>query len=141
TIRIEASGGLSESDIKRAVEDAAKHEEEDKARKESIEARNQLDTLVYGTKKLVAENGAKLADTDKLMIEESLKEAEGVLERNREGGNPEELRSAFEKLQSSAHKLAEAMYKQAGAAEASPSGEGGGEPPKPDSDVIDAEFE
>ena len=49
TIRIEASSGLSDADIKRAVEDAAKHEAEDKARKESIEARNQLDTLVYGT--------------------------------------------------------------------------------------------
>ena len=56
------------------------------------------------------------------MIEEALKEAEGVLERNREGGNADELRGAFEKLQASAHKLAEAMYKQAGGAD----GGGGG---------------
>jgi molecular chaperone DnaK len=140
-IRIEASGGLTDADIKRAVEDAAKHEEEDKVRKESIEARNQLDTLLYGTKKLVTENGDKLGDTDKLMIEEAMKEAEEVLERNREGGNAEELRAAFEKLQSAAHKLAEAMYKTAapegGGGEA---GGGGGEAPKSD-DVIDAEFE
>src|SRR5262249_48126151 len=137
-IRIEASSGLSEADIKRAVEDAAKHEAEDKQRKETIEARNQLDTLVYSTKKLVSENTSKLADADKLMIEEAIKEAEGTLDRNRDEGNPDELRSAFEKLQASAHKLAEAMYKSAGA------GEGGGEPaPEPDkgSDVIDAEFE
>src|SRR5262249_46815717 len=67
-IRIQGSSGLSEADIKRAVEDAQKHEAEDKARKESIEARNQLDTLVYSTKKLVSENEAKLVDTDKLMI-------------------------------------------------------------------------
>ncbi|HSD86690.1 MAG TPA: molecular chaperone DnaK, partial [Kofleriaceae bacterium] len=102
---------------------------------------NQLDTLLYGTKKLVSENASKLADTDKLMIEEALKEAEEVLERNRDGGNADELRGAFEKLQASAHKLAEAMYKQAGGGDA---GAGGGEPqgeqPKND-DVIDAEFE
>ena len=69
------------------VEDAAKHEAEDKARKEAIEARNQLDTLVYGTQKLVQENAAKLADAEKLMIEEELKAAEEVLERNRDGGH------------------------------------------------------
>jgi molecular chaperone DnaK len=141
-IRIEASGGLTDADIKRAVEDAAKHEEEDKARKESIESRNQLDTLLYGTKKLVSENGDKLADTDKLMIEEAMKEAEEVLERNRDGGNADQLRAAFEKLQAAAHKLAEAMYKTA-APEGGGGGEaggGGGEAPKTD-DVIDAEFE
>ena len=81
---IEASSGLSEADIKRAVKDAAKHEAEDKARKEAIEARNQLDTLVYGTQKLVKENEAKLADADKLMIEEALKDAEAALETNSE---------------------------------------------------------
>ena len=62
TIRIEASSGLTDADIKRAVDDAAQHEAEDKARKDSIEARNQLDTLVYGTKKLVSENAAKLGE-------------------------------------------------------------------------------
>src|SRR4051794_13968409 len=60
TIRIEASSGLSEADIKRAVEDAAQHEAEDKTRKEVIEARNQLDTLIYSTRKLVGENAAKI---------------------------------------------------------------------------------
>jgi molecular chaperone DnaK len=140
-IRIEASSGLSEADIKRAVDDAAKHEAEDKARKEGIEARNQLDTLLYSTRKLVNENATKLGDADKLMIEEAMKEADGVLERNRDTGNAEELRSAFEKLQASAHKLAEAMYKQAGGApggEGAPPGEAGG---GSQSDVIDAEFE
>ncbi|MEJ7604080.1 MAG: molecular chaperone DnaK [Kofleriaceae bacterium] len=145
TIRIEASSGLSDADIKRAVDDAAQHESEDKTRKESIEARNQLDTLVYGTRKLVSENSEKIADTDKMMIEEELKSAEEVLERNRDAGNADELRAAFEKLQSAAHKLAEAMYKQSGSGDQAPpdagqGGGGGGEAPK-DSDVIDAEFE
>jgi molecular chaperone DnaK len=143
TIRIEASSGLSESDIKRAVEDAAQHEAEDKLRKETIEARNQLDTLVYSTRKLVQENGAKLGDPEKLMIEEALKDAEAVLERNKDADQPEELRAAFEKLQGAAHKLAEAMYKSAGAGqpggEGAPSGGGGGGGGK--DDVIDAEFE
>ncbi len=143
TIRIEASSGLSDADIKRAVEDAAQHEAEDKARKEAIEARNQLDTLVYGTQKLVKENEAKLSAEDKLMIETEIKEAEAVLERNREAGSPDELRGAFEKLQAAAHKVAEAMYKQAGGGEAppseEPSAEGGGG--AKESDVIDAEFE
>jgi len=147
TIRIEASSGLSDADIKRAVEDAAKHEDEDKARKDSIEARNQLDTLVYGTQKLVKENEAKLTPEDKLMIEEALKEAEATLEKNRDGGNPDELRGAFEKLQAAAHKVAEAMYKQTGGGDgqpgAEPGGEGGGDAGggAPKDDVIDAEFE
>ncbi len=138
-IRIEASSGLSEADIKRAVDDAERHESEDKARKDSIEARNQLDNLIYSTKKLVSEQGAKLADTDKLMIEEELKRAEEILEKNREGGNADDLRSAFETLQTATHKLAENMYKAAGA-------EGGGAPADAGAqggqgDIIDAEFE
>jgi molecular chaperone DnaK len=144
TIRIEASSGLSDADIKRAVEDAAQHEAEDKARKDAIEARNQLDTLLYGTRKLVQENSEKLADTDKLMIEEAMKEAEAVLEKNREEGSTEagdELRTAFESLQASAHKLAEAMYKQAGGGEAPPEGGEPAEGSAKESDVIDAEFE
>ncbi|TMQ21580.1 MAG: molecular chaperone DnaK, partial [Deltaproteobacteria bacterium] len=64
TIRIEASSGLSEADIKRAVEDAQQHEAEDKARKEVIEARNQLDTLIYSTRKLVGENAAKIGEPE-----------------------------------------------------------------------------
>src|SRR5688500_3191463 len=142
-IRIEASSGLSDADIKKAVDEAAAHEAEDKTRKEAIELRNQLDSLLYGTRKLISENQGKLSDADKLMAEEEFKEAEQVLEQNRDGGDPDVLRAAFEKLQSAAHKLAEAMYKQAGA---TPGAEGGGDAtPEPegqkDSDVIDAEFE
>jgi len=79
------------------------------------------------------------------MIEEELKSAEAVLERNKDADRPDELRSAFEKLQGATHKLAEAMYKQAGGdgqpggGGAPPSGEGGGGGGK--DDVIDAEFE
>jgi molecular chaperone DnaK len=137
-IRIEASSGLSDADIKRAVEDAAKFEAEDKTRKEAIEARNQLDSFIYSTRKMVTENGAKLGDADKLMIEEELKSAEATLEKEKEASSPDNLRAAFEKLQASAHKLAEAMYKQTGG-DAGGGDAGGGAGPQ--SDVIDAEFE
>ncbi|KAB2902755.1 MAG: molecular chaperone DnaK [Kofleriaceae bacterium] len=140
-ITITASGGLSEAEIKRAVEEAAAHEEEDKQRKDAIEARNQLDNLLYGTKKLVQENGAKLSDADKLMAEEEFKRAEQVLESNRDASSPDELRAAFESLQTVAHKLAESMYKQAGGAEGEPTETSPGEGAPPKDDVIDAEFE
>ncbi len=146
-ITITASGGLSESDIKKAVEDAAAHEAEDKARKEAIEARNQLDSLLYGTRKLVTENGAKLSDADRLLAEEEFKKADSVLEANKDAGTPDELRAAFESLQTVAHRIAESMYK-AGAAEGggpeggpAPGGPGAPAPGGAPSDVIDAEFE
>lgn len=142
-IRIEASSGLSEADIKRAVDDAEKHQSEDVARKETIEARNQLDNLVYSTRKLVNENSGKLGDSEKLMIEEELKSAEKVLEDQRDSVKPDELRAAFEKLQAATHKLAEAMYKQAGgdAGGGEPSSAGTGGAGAGGGDVIDAEFE
>jgi molecular chaperone DnaK len=143
TIRIEASSGLSEADIKRAVDDAAQHESEDKTRKDAIEARNQLDTLVYSTQKLVKDNDAKLSDADKLMVEEEVKRATEVLERNKDAGSPDELRAAFEALQSVAHKVAEAMYKTAGAEGGGGGGDAGHAGPTggAQGDVIDAEFE
>jgi len=141
-IRIEASSGLSESDIKKAIDEATAHEAEDRSRKEAIEVRNQLDSLLYGSRKLVAENGGKLSDADKLMAEEEFKRAEQVLEAHKDASSPDALRAAFESLQSVAHKLAETMYKSAGGAEGG--GESGGEPPPSGGtkdDVIDAEFE
>jgi molecular chaperone DnaK len=141
TIQIKASSGLTEAEIKRAVEEAAEHEAEDKARKETIEARNQLDTLLYSTKKLVSESEGKLGDADKLMIEEAVKEAESTLEANKDASSPDPLRAAFEKLQGAAHKLAEAMYKQAGPAAGGPGEAPHGEEGAKHSDVIDAEFE
>ncbi len=139
SIKIEASSGLSEADIKRAVDDAAQHQSEDAARKEAIEARNQLDNLIYGTRKLVNENSEKLEDADKLMIEEELKRAEGVLESQRDATTPTELRAAFEALQAAGHKIAASLYQRAGG-EGQPGSAPQGDSPG-GSDVIDAEFE
>jgi molecular chaperone DnaK len=143
TIRIEASSGLSDADIKRMVDEAGQHEAEDKLRKEAIEARNQLDTLTYSTRKLVKESEAKLSDTDKLQAEEEIKRADKALEDGKDAPNPDALKAAFESLQTVAHKLAESLYKNAspsdsgGGGDAGPGPGGGG---KTD-DVIDAEFE
>ena len=138
-IQITASGGLSEADIKRAVDEAASHEAEDKSRKEAIEARNSLDSLLYGTRKLVKENEAKLSDADKLLAEEEFKKADSVLESNKEPTRPDELRAAFESLQSVAHKIAESMYKSAGAGDDGAAQADAGAGPAGD-DVIDADF-
>jgi molecular chaperone DnaK len=138
-ITITASSGLSEADIKRMVDDAETHEEEDKKRRAAIDAKNQLDTMIYSTKKLLDENGSKFSDADKLMAEEGIKSAREVLEANAEPTDPSELQAALERLQQVAHKLAEALYKgQAGAAadEQRPGGS-----TTPEEDVIDAEFE
>ncbi len=142
-ITITASSGLSESEIDRMVNDAEAHEAEDKSRREAIEARNKLDSLLYNTKKLVEDNADKLPEAEKLMCEEEFKRSEEVLEANKEPTDPEPLNAAFEALQQVAHKLAEAMYRGAGGSE----GGGDGEPPfeggdeKADDGVIDAEFE
>jgi molecular chaperone DnaK len=142
SITITASSGLTEADIQKMVRDAEAHAAEDKERKEAIEARNQLDSMVYNTRKLVEENSDKIPDAEKLRVEEELKSAQSVLDANREPTSPGDLRSALESLQAAAHKVAEAMYKGAGA----PAGGGDGhaeethEAPK-DEGVIDAEFE
>jgi molecular chaperone DnaK len=139
-ITITASSGLSDADINRMVDEAESHEAEDRARREAIEARNQLDSLIYSTRKLVDENGEKFSEADKLMAEEALKSAQEVLDRHKEPTEAAELQSALESLQHTAHKLAESLYKGAagegGAPGAAPEQESGG-----DSDVIDAEFE
>ena len=137
-ITITASSGLSEADIKRMVDDAEAHESEDKQRREAIDAKNQLDTMIYSTKKLLEENGSKFSDADRLMAEEGIKSAQETLEANAEPTDPADLLAALESLQQVAHKLAEALYKN------QPGATGEEQPDatqSADEDVIDAEFE
>jgi molecular chaperone DnaK len=143
SITITASSGLSESEIQNMVKDAESHAAEDKERKEAIEARNQLDSLVYGTRKLIEENADKIPDAEKLRAEEELKSAQQVLDANREPTNAGDLRAAYESLQGAAHKVAEAMYKGTSGGD---DANGGGNGKRPDEQprdegVIDAEFE
>jgi molecular chaperone DnaK len=106
SIRITASSGLSEAEIKRMVSDAEKHAADDHQRRLAAEARNKLDNLIYSTERSLKEYGASLDEPTKKNLEEALASAKGKLEST----DPEELNRAAEALASASHKLAEAMY-------------------------------
>ena len=137
-ITITASSGLAKDEIDKMVRDAAAHSEEDRKRREEIEAKNRLDSLVYSSEKTFTEHKAKLSAADASMVETALADAKKALE----AGGTEGLNQAFEGLQQASHKLAEAMYK--GAAEAGASADAGGPASEPraskEDEVIDAEY-
>jgi len=142
SIKITASSGLSEEEIEQMVKDAEAHSDEDKKRKELVEARNSADTLVYSTEKSLKEYGDKVDADTKKNIEDGLESVKKVME----GTDVEEIKKATEELTQASHKLAEAMYaeaQQAAGAEEGAAPEGGetaSEDKKKD-DVVDAEFE
>jgi molecular chaperone DnaK len=142
SIRITASSGLSEDEIKQMVRDAEAHAAEDKKHKETVEARNHLDSLVYSTEKSLKEYAGDLDATVKENIEAALKKAKEALE----GQDADAMRTAAEQLSQSSHKLAEAMYAKASQQQPgqqqeppSPDGQAGGGGKKKD-DVVDADF-
>ena len=140
-ITITSSSGLSEDEINNMVADADEHAEEDKKRREAVEARNTADSMAYGTEKMLKENEEKVSAEDKKEIEDAIAALRAVLEK--EDATVEEIKEAQEKLEAASHKLAQAMYEQAsqagGAADAPEAG--GGENGAPAGDVVDAEFE
>jgi len=146
-ITITASSGMSEADIQRMVKEAQEHEAEDKARREAIDAKNQLESLVLGVGKHFDENKDKIPEGERGELESALKDAREVLEANKEPKDGEVFKSAHERLQKASHKMAEALYQAAssaggeggGPAGAGPEGQGGGQPGGKD-DVIDAEY-
>jgi molecular chaperone DnaK len=142
-ITITSSSGLSKDEVEKMAKEAESHAAEDKEKREEIEARNSLDSMVYNIEKMLKDSGDKVQASDKSDVEAALADAKKVLADNAKAS---ELKSALEKLTQSSHKLAEAMYK-AGAAQsaagAAPGGEGQGEPhaeQKKDEGVIDAEY-
>jgi len=145
SIKITASSGLSEEEIQKLVRDAEAHAEEDKRRKELIEARNQADSLVYSVEKNIKEFGDKVDAAEKARIEEAVSRVKKAIE----GDNLDEIKKAQEELMNVSHKLAEAMYAKtaggpgAGPQAGGPAGEGGGDASsgKKDDDVVDADFE
>ena len=126
-IRIQASGGLSDSDIDDMVKDAESHAEEDKKRREGVEVRNSADALVHGSEKNLKEYGDKVPDEDRQAIEDAVKDLKDALED--EDADPEALQAKTEALSEVSMKLGEAMYKasqeEAAAAEAGDGGDGG----------------
>jgi molecular chaperone DnaK len=146
-ITITASSGLSEADIQKMVKDAQEHEAEDKKRKEAIEARNKLESLTFQVQKHLDDNRDKIAEGDKIELEAALKDAKDTIENNREPKESPVFEAAFERLQKASHKMAEALYRAAGAAAAGPDVPPAAEPGEPPpsggggkDDVIDAEF-
>jgi molecular chaperone DnaK len=142
SIKITASSGLSKEEIEKMVKEAQSHTEEDKKRKKLAEARNQADSLIYGTEKNLTEHGDKIGEDDKNKI----KEAVAAARRAMEGDNPDAIDEAVRTLTAASHKLAEEMYKKtsggagAGDAGAGPNGQAG-DGAKSDEKVVDAEFE
>ena len=123
-ITITASSSMSDSDIDKAVRDAAEFEAQDKARKEAIDARNDADAFVFQTEKALKEVGDKLSDSEKAPVEADLKELKELLERTKDAElTPDqvtELNAGKEKLMNSAQALFTKMYEQAGAGAAGP---------------------
>ena len=140
-IRIQASGGLSSEDIEKMVKDAEAHAAEDKKRKESVEAKNQAESLIHSTEKNLAEHGDKVDVAIKTDIETKIADLKAV----KDGEDVEAIRSKLEALATASMKLGEAMYKatqeQAAAGEAGPQAEAGQSKPADDSTVVDADFE
>ncbi|MCD6225065.1 MAG: molecular chaperone DnaK [Deltaproteobacteria bacterium] len=151
SIQITASSGLSKEEIDALVKDAELHAEEDKKKKELIEARNAADSLIYSTEKSIKDLGDKVdADTKK-----NVDDVVPRLKKAMEGKDTEEIKRISEKLSQAAHKLAEAIYKNASqdaGQQAGPGGPGSGHGPDaaqqgasasapPDDDVVDADFE
>ncbi len=139
-IKIQASSGLSEDEIKRMVSDAEAHAEEDKKALELVNARNQLDALVHSVKKSVKDHGDQLDADEKDKIETALKDAEEALKKD----DKAEIEAKSEALATASHKLAEKMYAQEQAKQAQAGGEqaaaDSGKKPD-DSNGVDAEYE
>ena len=137
-IRIQASGGLNDSDIERMVREAEEHADEDRKRRELIDKRNHADSLVHATEKSLAEHGDSLDPGDKAAIEAAIADLRGALD----GDDPAAIDSRAEALQQAAMKLGEAMYKKSQAeAGGGAAGAGGGAAPEGGDGVVDAEFE
>ncbi len=147
-ITITGSSGLSDTEIEKMVKDAESHSDEDKRRKEEIEARNRADNLVYGTEKLLKENRAKVNDQDAKNIEDAIADVKKAIEE----GGVDRINGAVERLTQASHRLAEVMYQSAaqnqGGQQGGPTGSAGGGPESgptggdesKQEDVIDAEY-
>jgi molecular chaperone DnaK len=143
SIRITASSGMSKEDIEQAVKDAELHAEEDRKKKELIEARNHADGLIYSTEKSMKDLGEKVDADTRAKVEE----ASTALRKAIEGEDVAEIKRLSEALTQTSHKLAEAIYQQAAqkeqAAGGGEAGAGQGATGKSasDDDVVDADFE
>ena len=137
SISITASSGLSKEEIDKMVRDAEAHADEDKKKREAIEARNHADSMVYSTEKSLKEFGDKIDAVEKGTIENKLADLKKLME----GDDAEAIKKATDELAQSAHKLAEAMYAKGQGGEGEAGGEQAGAAKPKDDNVVDADFE
>jgi molecular chaperone DnaK len=138
SIKITASSGLSEEEIEKLIKDAELHADDDKQKRELVDARNMADSLIYSTEKSSNEAGDKLDESTKSDLNSAIEN----LKKAMEGENTEEIKRLTDELTQASHKLAEIMYAQA--SEQAQAGEGAAEStaePSKDEDVVDADFE
>ena len=136
-IQIQASGGLSDEEIEKMVKDAEANKDEDKKKRESVDARNQADTLIHSTEKNLKEHGAKVSDADKKAIEDASTELKEAIK----GTNTEEIKKKTETLVQASMKLGEAIYKSQEKKDGSPKDSDNNGETKKDDNVVDADFE
>ncbi len=138
SIKITASSGLSEEEIDRLVKDAGLHAEEDKKKRELVDARNAADALIYSTEKSLKEAGEKLDASTKGEIENAISN----LKKAMESEDTSEIKRLSEELTQASHKIAEVLYAQAAQSQAGPeAGPGPSESATKDEEVVDADFE
>jgi len=141
SIRIEGSGGLKKDEIERMVKDAEAHASEDHARRERIEKKNALDSLIYQAEKTLRDNADKIGSDEKTTLEGVLADAKKDLESD----DAAKLEAARQRVEQGLHKVAEQLYKTQAGAEAAGASGGGAAPgasqgSKQEGDVIDAEY-
>ncbi len=136
-IQIQASGGLSDEEIEKMVKDAEANKEEDKKKRESVDVRNQADTLLHSTEKNLKEHGAKVSDADKKAIEDASTDLKEAIK----GTDTEEIKKKTETLVQASMKLGEAIYKSQEKKESSPKDGDNNDETKKDDNVVDADFE
>jgi len=139
-IQIQASGGLSDEEIKKMVKNAEANKEADKRKRETVDARNQADTIIHTTEKNLKEHGSKISDTDKKAIETGISDLRNALK----GTDTEEVKKKTQALVQASMKLGEAVYKsQQKAAEKKDAKQSQGSKNKDHNkeNVVDADFE
>jgi molecular chaperone DnaK len=137
-IQIQASGGLSDEEIDKMVKDAEANKEADKKKRESVDVRNQADTLIHSTEKNLKEHGSKISEAEKKAIEDG----SNSLKESLKGEDIEDIKKKTETLVQASMKLGEAIYKsQQSTKPDSNKGDGKDEKEKKDDNVVDADFE
>ena len=136
-IQIQASGGLSDEEISKMVKDAEANKEEDKKKREAVDARNQADTLVHSTEKNLKEHGSKVSEADKKAIETAAADLRNALK----GTDVEAIKKKTQDLVQASMKLGEAIYKSQQSAKPAENAKDQKQEGKKDDNVVDADFE